>query len=473
MAAPPAEKKVRKRPKTTLNAENLQSLGAPRLAELLLDFTADDGARKRQLQLELAALASPQAVARKARSRLGAIAKATSRISWGKAPAAFRELKAHYRAITRGVAEAKPDLALELLFLLVEALAAVVERSSINLGGELQEDAAERIGELAAKQQPDPGWLAERVFGVLQRSNHRKDPLFPQVAEALGAEGFDHLKRRLAEGGPARWNATATLLRIADIQGDVDEFIRLHSPEERRKPQGAAAIASRLVAANRAEEALGALDAVTEGRYELDRHAKPPLAWADARIAALEALGRGTEAHEVRWECFDRRLSVPHLRDWLRQYPTFDAMDAEERAFGRAEDRHPAAALLEFYLKWPDLKRASAVVVRRVTELDGQRYWNLEPAGEALAARFPLAATLVFRKAVESRLAEARETRDRAEIRRNRKAAARRLGECAALTAEITDFGAHPNHGAYVSRLRQKHAYSYEFWDEVRKQRPG
>ena len=48
-------------PKKALNADNLEALGAKRLAELLMDIAEGDAATKRRLRLELAAKeAAPQ-----------------------------------------------------------------------------------------------------------------------------------------------------------------------------------------------------------------------------------------------------------------------------------------------------------------------------------------------------------------------------------------------------------------------------
>ena len=88
MVAKAASKK--RTSKRTLNAENLKSLGAPRLAELLMDLTAGDATAKRRLRLELAGAESPEAVARLARTRLGALVKAETRISWNRCPRCTR-----------------------------------------------------------------------------------------------------------------------------------------------------------------------------------------------------------------------------------------------------------------------------------------------------------------------------------------------------------------------------------------------
>ena len=68
--------------KKTLNAENLKSLGARRLADLLIEISTGNAAAKRRLRLELAGEESPAAVAREIRKRLVAIARSRSFVDW-------------------------------------------------------------------------------------------------------------------------------------------------------------------------------------------------------------------------------------------------------------------------------------------------------------------------------------------------------------------------------------------------------
>ena len=49
--------------KTSLNAKNLEPLGAERLAELLIEISAGNAAAKRRLRLELAGARSPAELA--------------------------------------------------------------------------------------------------------------------------------------------------------------------------------------------------------------------------------------------------------------------------------------------------------------------------------------------------------------------------------------------------------------------------
>ena len=104
----------------------------------------------------------------------------------------------------------------------------------------------------------------------------------------------------------------------------------------------------------------------------------------------------------------------------------------------------------------------------------GEGVRRLAPGGAdagrgALAARFPLAATLVLRSALEFQLDNPE--RLRKEQRQVAREAARRLTDCAGLAPGIADFGAHPTHGVYVSSLREQHPYAHDFWSEVKKTR--
>ena len=68
----------------TLNAANLETLGAARLAALLLAISAGDAAVKRPLRLALAGEAGSGEAAREVAKRLASIAKARSFIDWQK-----------------------------------------------------------------------------------------------------------------------------------------------------------------------------------------------------------------------------------------------------------------------------------------------------------------------------------------------------------------------------------------------------
>lgn len=484
--------------KTTLTAEQLEKLGAPRLAALLLELAEADASAKRRVTLELTAHAAPERLAAEVRKRLARIAGARRFVERHHVRGLAAELEAERRTIVERVASVDPAEALELAWRFLDLADAVHRRCDDSDGavGDVFAAACRDLGPLAAAAKPDPEALADRAFAALCDNGYGQfDELVAVLAPALGPAGLAPLKARFValsqappepprdedrevvgwgSGGPLyrdqleasrRARAVKSALQdIADAEGDVDGFIAQYDARARQVPTIAAEIAGRLLAAGRAADALAALEAARpreRGAPDLDEQllGGADFDWVDARIAVLEALGRGAEAQAQRWSCFERSLSARHLRDHLARLPDFEDVEAERRALDRVERHGSALLALSFLAAWPAPDRAAALVLRRTAELDGNLYEVLAPAVEVLAGRHPLAATLLLRAMIDFTLAKARSTRYRH--------AARHLADCEGLAARIADFGAVPTHEAYVAHLRAAHGRKSGFWGLV------
>lgn len=474
--------------KKTLNAKNLEALGAERLAELLMEVAEADAVTKRRLRLELAARTAPESLAMEVRKRLIQIAHARSSVDWRKVRELAADLDALRRMIVDQVAKSDAAEALGLMWRFTDLAEAVHERCDDSNGviSDVFRAACRDLGPLAQMTQPEPVALADRVFSALTENGYGQyDDLIETLAPVLGTKGLDHLKGRLIElskrplerprpeerkvigwgtGGPlyedqikahSRESAIRLALReIADAQGDVDAFIGQYDEQIRKAPKIAAAIARRLLAAGRAEEALPMIDAAVQRRSGW-----PDFDWEDARIAALDALGRDDDAQAARWSCFERAFSAEHLRAYLKRLSDFDDVEAEERALDQAERHESPLQALAFLVSWPALDRAARLVAERAGELDGNHYEVLTPAADALAGKHPLAATLALRAMIDFTLTKSRSSRYRH--------AARHLMTCASLASAIPDFGAFATHAAYVARLRAAHSRKSGFWNLV------
>ncbi|MEQ9811642.1 MAG: hypothetical protein RLO50_02595 [Azospirillaceae bacterium] len=477
--------------KKTLNAKNLEALGAARLAELLMELGSGDAALKRRLRMELAA-EDPGELAKEIRKRLTSIARSQSFIDWRGVRGVANDLDTQRQAIVGKVAKANPTEALELLWRFMALATSIFERRDDGSGTIMGvfHDACENIGEVAVLAKVDPVDLADRVYEALVVNDYGQyDGLIGIAAPALGQSGLEHLKQRIialsnepvqrppekerraigfGSGGPIYEDEMAERSRqstvnlalkdIADAQGDVDAFIAQYDEKTRRVPKIAAEIGQRLLAAGRAEEALAIIEAAEHrkpGGWDW-----PDFEWEDAQIEALEALGRADEAQKVRWSCFERTLSSSHLRGYLKKLPDFDDVEAEEQALAHAEGYRSRLGALSFLVSWPALDRAARLVIEHAGDLDGDHYEILTPAAEALAAKHPLAATLILRAMIDFCLTNSRSSRY--------KHAARHLLECSSLSKGIADFGAFEPHDAYEARLRQEHGRKQSFWSQVR-----
>lgn len=474
--------------KTTLNAKNLEALGAQRLAELLIEISTGSAAHKRRLRMELAGNHSTAEIAREVRKRLSSIARAKTFIDWRKVKATKVDLETQRKTIVETIAPHDSAEAFDLIWQFLAIADPLFGRSDDGSGSLIQSfhQAGTDAGSIAKAAKIDADVLAEKVFKAFQHNGYGQfDRLITAMAPALGNAGIEHLKAlfvawlREAKEKPAKndqrvigWSSAGAiyedevyrnnkdlavrvaLQEIADAQDDVDAYIDQQPEWTRGAPMVAADIANRLVTAGRAEEALAALDKVEiKGRQDI------PFEWQLARTEALEALERNDEAQAFRWTCFEQSLNDEHLRAYVRRLNDFDDFEAEEKAFAFAQAFPDANRALYFFLRWPSPAEAAKLVTNRTSELDGDLYELMTPAAEVLSTKHPLAATIVLRSMINFTLESGRSSRY--------KHAARHLADCRSLASQIEDFGSVRAHDDYLAGLKREHGRKAGFWSLV------
>ncbi len=476
-------------PSRTLNAANLESLGAPRLAKLLIEISTGNAAAKRHLRLALAGNAGAPEAAREIAKRLASIARAKTFIDYPKIKPLAADLDSQRAAILTHVAPTTPREAFDLLWQFVDCAQSVLARTDDGTGrlAAIFHEAVRDLAPLAQSAKLPPNDLARRAFNALRHDHYDAwDTLIPHLAPHLGAKGLaqlkqlteswqsepapvlpEHEKRVVAwssvsgkiyaddlETRRRRRKATFILKQIADALGDVESYIAQIDPSTRKMPAIAAGIAQRLLQAGHPQKAWTALEAV-----EPEHRRRNALEWDEAHAATLEALGRASEAQTFRWQRFIETLNPDHLRAHLRKLPDFEDFDAEQTALSHALTHPNVHQALHFLINWPDLARANQLINTRTAELNGDLYDLLTPAADVLDHKYPLAATILRRAMIDFTLDHARPTRY--------KHAARHLHACANLAPRITDFGTTPNHAAYEKALRTSHGRKTAFWQEV------
>ena len=438
--------------KRTLNASNLEALGAAALAELLIEVSGGNAVIQRRLRLALAAAQGPGDAAQEVRKRLAAIARAGTFIDSRKRKALLADLEAQHQVIIGPIAAADPAQAFQLLVRFLELADGVMERCSDSTGAVLGvfQRAAIDLGERASAAGVKPETLAEQVAELIARNGYGQvDELIPAMRDALGQEGLLELQRHFRDiGGP---DASYALRQIAEGLGDMDAYRAQFDARQLAWPSIAADVALHLLAAGRAAEALTVLDGAAKAAASWSAPE-----WVEARLSVLEALGHGEAAQQLRWQYFCNTLSTPHLRDYLRRLEAFEDVDVEERALQVAED-HPNPLLgLRFLVEWPALPRAARHVLAHARTWDGEAYEIHSHAAERLSKGHPLAATLLLRAMVVFALAMGRSKRYRH--------AAEHLRSCERLAASLDDWQGWESHASFSGRLREAFALQWSFW---------
>jgi hypothetical protein len=428
-----------------------------------MGYAEADPALARSLRLVLAETGGAAHLAAEVQKRLRTVRQSKSFLEWDKVRPLARELDSLRETTAGPLAAASPREAAALMRSFLDLAGSVFERSDDSSGslGDVFRDAGADLGRLwAALPDRDPEALAREVLALWDADGYGvTDGLLEAASPALGQEGRAELRRllqdRLRAFPPAaergrlqswrgRGEPSWRLRQVADLDGDVDAYIAA-AEQGGAVEHHAADIAERLLAHGRAEEALAWLD---RGGEDLRQ--------ADLRVAALSALGRTDEAQALRWRTFERWLSAEHLRAYLRGLPGFDDVEAEERAIAHALGHEDRDGALAFLVAWPNLEAANRLVRAHHGALDGRDYGRLRPAADALAERYPAAASLLHRRLAEDVLARA--------ASRYYQYAARDVLAAAGLAPLLPDEAGLESHGAFMARLRREHPRKAAFW---------
>jgi hypothetical protein len=469
-----------------VSTETLATLGAARLAALLMELGEADASVRKRLVLAVAEAGGPAAQIKAIDRRLAALAGARAFIPWERARAFAADLDGLRHAIAQGLAPADPAAAAERLARLLRTSDKVLERvddSEGRIGAVYSRALTDLAAAWAAMPARDPQALARDLFALLEADGFGVlSEAVEAAASALGPDGLAALRALIEAclaaapppGERESWTSRRLRLLLADIAdaaGDVDAYI---AAETAAGHPDIAGIAERLLGAGRPGEALEWLDRPHAGtRVRFARRIDLAGAFAagaidpidmergQLRVRALETIGRADEAQALRWRLFEGSLDPDPLRDFIARLPDFEDFAHLDKAVALAASHRNVLIGLEFLVEWPDLKAAAALVMNRRGELDGRYYEVLQPAAEALAESHPAAATVLLRAMIDSVLARAASGAYGH--------AAANLAHCAALADGVADWNAAglAPHAEYAAALHARHGRKSGFWSRV------
>lgn len=463
----------------SLSIEKLSELPAQKLAQLVLDEAERNAGFRRQVKAALAAKSGPEGIAKLIDRRLSGLERAKSFIEWDKARAFRDDLQSLTDTIEAELAPAAPDMAMDRFIRFIATHERVFERVD-DSSGHVQDvyylaiiSAGKLTAQLSAHEAallPDRimARLGETTHGYLADLTKAIAPHLPQSTLAQWDAELDAAitKRKLEEAklSTDRWHCSMTSQwsemrqTIAEARGDIDLMITLESA---KKPhmQDVQGMAVRLLAAGRADEALEWVRKPGSRVKGQDDALSPQRVQIEASI--LEALGDKSAAQALRWQCFESRLSADILRDYLKNLPDFDDIEAETNALQYGLSHQDPELALRFYLNWPRLDLAAQIILQHHAHWDGGLWHSLPKTAETLEHEHQAAATILYRALLDDILKAARS-----------KAyghGAKYLAKLALLAEAADPFLPEGvmEHGSYLAQLRKNHGRKSGFWGRI------
>lgn len=192
--------------RNSLNAKNLEGLGATRLAALLMELTEGNASARRTLRLALAESQGPVELAQEVRKRLATVERSSRWLEARDRDALLADLERQRQVIVGAIADQAPPLALELLWRFLELATSLLDRcedsDDVALG--FFHRVSADLGVVADRAGPPAEALVDQVAEAFL-GNHagQYDRLIVHLARALGAEGLRRLRGRMEAERPA------------------------------------------------------------------------------------------------------------------------------------------------------------------------------------------------------------------------------------------------------------------------------
>jgi hypothetical protein len=442
-----------------LTVEDLERLGARRLAEIVVKHCYRDEGLLQTVRIALAASASGDALVNTLAAEIDAVRVDRRFYGYRESSNLAHELDRIREGITLELLPVHPRAAAELLGRLIRLDGYVFERSDDSDGviGDAVAAAVRDCGRAwAAVAERNPKMLAAEVLDLFTTDEYgARGEVIIAFAAALGPAGLDELEHLARERfghrpvGKLQYLASA-LENIADARGDVDGYIeaqRLAGSEDAAVKE----IAERLVAAGRLEEALHWAERTDVRTFERENIAR-------LEVDILDRLGRTEDAQAVRWSIFATSLSPDILAEYLSRLPEVATGEARQRAIAAARghrDLHWALQLLADLA--PDV--AAEMVQRRLGEIRGQVYFALRPVADRLSETHPLAAILLYRKMADTVL------RRRQSLQYDH--AVRDLVAAERLVPNVVDWLGQLSQEAYRRQVTTEHRQKRAFWQKM------
>jgi hypothetical protein len=243
---------------------------------------------------------------------------------------------------------------------------------------------------------------------------------------------------------------------IAIARGDIDLLIELEARKQSHM-QDTLGIATQLLEAGRATEALDWVRKPSRRAFDgSGGDLSPARVSLEARV--LEALDDRPAAQALLWRCFEAALSADILREYLKQLPDFEDIEAEERAHAYALEKAEPEVALVFFLNWPRLDLAAKLIEVHPHRWNGGDWHILPKVAKLLEHENPLAGTILYRALLDDILDRARS--------KAYSHGAKYLGKLALLAkdADLTRPSGIVDHATYLTNIKKNHSRKSGFW---------
>lgn len=467
-------------PETSLH-EKLISLGADKLASILVEYSHRDEALESKINLAILKN-DPNKLIKNIKSKISGITRRKPSFNRYYASELAAELSDIVGAVTNDLFPQKPLEALQIMDSLLNKADKIHGQADDSYGdiGGFFCNLSKNIGKCwALIENRGEHDLATQVFeNMLSNDYGEKDNLISDMSEALGNDGLDKLKNiflaRKEEYENGFCKIDGPLRDIADAKDDPDEYMSILIEKGDIRTHEVCEVARRLIASNRVKEAINwllekpnnirspkspancDLDKIEIGRHqEVERY--------QLLLLAYEMDNCFLEMEELAWRLFELTLSKKYFDAAIKNKVDSEKVRHKDIAVSICLNKSETNLLtsLMFLEELNELSIINKLILNNHDTLNKDYYYFYRPLSIKLFEnKYSLASCILRRKLVEGVLEKAQSKYYNYAVSDY---------SCAKKYAEkVDDWLNFDNHANYLAALRQNHGRKPSFWSKMR-----
>jgi len=443
-----------------ITKEQLVAIGVENLADIILSLYESNDDIKKQLNIMVAGSnEDPKKIISLIKKELNSLKKSTKFIDYYGCNQLAERLDQLRLYIIKDLMPKSPTEAMELMLDFLNLHENTINRVDDSNGSVSYSfvAACSDLGKIYEEVPKSIEEIVELVFTRFMSDEYGVyDQLIQNFKNALKGEGLSLLKTKIQGAFNEKTvnKVQQGLKSIADCQNDVEAYINACLlTTDKLSAYEHLEVARRFIKQWKGKEALQWINEI-----DLTQNPNRNNDYHQLKIQAFELSGEYDKAQQERLTWFEESL-YPDVYGQILSHAKPEFKESFKlKAIEQAFNFKYTSTALEFLIQAQEFEEAIKFTYLKLDQINGEQYHTLRPAADIFRKIDPLAATLLYRKMLQSIV-------DRAKSKYYNYAA-KDLITCKNLSSEITNWGIYDDHDKYLQVLQVTHKRKVGFWRE-------
>ncbi|MBN9542554.1 MAG: hypothetical protein J0G32_01995 [Alphaproteobacteria bacterium] len=442
--------------------KNLEKLENENLIDIILELLDSHKTIKKDIDIKLASYEDdPKKLIACIKREISGLKRSYKYIRYYEARQLSKRLYKLALYISKELIKKSPEKSVELMLEFLDLHEKTIKRvdNRDDTVAVVFKNSVEMLSEIFYEYNPPVVEVVETIYSkIIAEHQIIYVSLIVPLKNLLKEEGINILQQKLESSVKSANKALIqlSLEAIANAKKDIDLYIKALKLSGNLIDNDYLKIAGQLIEYWRTQEALEWIDKIKFPNNNIDHNE-----YYRIKVKALEEEGEYEQAQEILLTWFNEKFSaeiyIQILKNADQEFKEEFKNGTIEKAFAYY-DTHKA---LRFLMEIKEFEHMAEFIKTNYKKLSGKEYEVLRPAADIIQNLDPLAATILYRKMIDSVL--------HASDYKYYSYTAKDLLSCKILSNEIDNWQFLEAHEDYFNRIYNNHKRKYSLWEQYNK----